>query len=99
MTAMTPAPLAAAAAAVSEAGTTQTVKSPVCYVVDYEPGTQHIITSVLGGKNVRSEHFNSFAAMLQQCDIARPDLIIIDVTVSNQEARGYLEMLVSANVD
>jgi len=99
MTAMTPAPLAAAAAAVSEAGTTQTVKSPVCYVVDYEPGTQHIITSVLGGMNVRSEHFNSLPAMLQQCAIARPDLIIIDVTVSNQEARGYLEMLVSANVD
>ena len=70
----------------------------MCYVVDHEPGTRHIIASVLGAMNVNSEHFDSLSEMLERCVAAKPDLIIIDVTVSREEARGYVEMLVTAAV-
>ena len=74
-------------------------KKPLCYVVDHEPGTRHIVTSILGSMGVASEHFDSISAMLESCPAGQPDLIIIDVTVSNEEARRYLGMVTAANVN
>jgi EAL domain len=74
-------------------------KKPMCYVVDYEPGTRHVVTSVFDNLNVDSEHFDSLAAMLARYALARPDLLIVDVTVSSAEARRYAEMLVGASVN
>lgn len=76
----------------------QTADTPVCYLVDHEAGTRHVVNSVLDGMNVRSEHFDSLSAMLERYAVARPDLMIIDVTVSSGEARQYMEMLVAAGV-
>jgi EAL domain-containing protein (putative c-di-GMP-specific phosphodiesterase class I) len=70
----------------------------VCYVVDHEPGTRHVVTSVLTGMDVGLEHFDSVAAMLERYAAIRPDLIIIDVTVNSAEARRYLDMLIAAKV-
>jgi len=61
-------------------------------------GTRHVVTSVLDNLNVRSEHFDSLPEMLTRYKLARPDLLIVDVTVSSAEARRYAEMLVGASV-
>jgi EAL domain-containing protein (putative c-di-GMP-specific phosphodiesterase class I) len=81
-----------------KAATAQPAETPMCYVVDYEPGTRHVVTSVLDNLNVRSQHFDSLSAMLARYAQARPDLLIVDVTASSAEARRYAEMLVGASV-
>jgi EAL domain-containing protein (putative c-di-GMP-specific phosphodiesterase class I) len=91
-------PLAASAAGILGGDPAQTVKSPVCYVVDHEVGTRQVVTSVLCGMNIASEHFDSLSAMLERCGIVHPDLMIIDVTVSSGEARRYAELLAAANI-
>jgi EAL domain-containing protein (putative c-di-GMP-specific phosphodiesterase class I) len=73
-------------------------KTSLCYVVDDEPSTRDIVTSVLNGTNVQSEHFDSVAKMLEYSVYAQPDLIIIDVTVSSSTARSYMDLLLAANV-
>jgi EAL domain-containing protein (putative c-di-GMP-specific phosphodiesterase class I) len=68
-------------------------------VIDPDPGTQHVVLSVLGGMNVESEFFESLPEMLECYAIVPPDLILFDVTADSSKARRHMEMLVAANVD
>ena len=92
------APVAEPTAEARDAGSTQAARA-VCYVVDQESGTKHIFNSVLNGTDIDCEHFETPSTMLERYAVAHPDLIIVDVTVSNMEARRYREMLVAAKVD
>jgi EAL domain-containing protein (putative c-di-GMP-specific phosphodiesterase class I) len=92
------APAAEPAAEAREAASTPAARA-TCYVVDHESGTRHIFNSVLNGTAIDCEHFETPSAMLERYAVARPDLIIVDVTVSNRDARRYLETLVAAKVD
>jgi EAL domain-containing protein (putative c-di-GMP-specific phosphodiesterase class I) len=74
-------------------------KPLMCYRVDNEPSTRDNITDVLSRTNVKSVHFDSVEAMLERYTLARPDLIVIDVTMSSSESGRDLAMLVAANVD
>src|SRR6266851_4932002 len=70
-----------------------------CFVIDPNPGTKHVVLSVLDGMNVASEFFESVPEMLEFYAVVPPDLILIDVTADSGVARGHMEMLVAANVD
>jgi EAL domain-containing protein (putative c-di-GMP-specific phosphodiesterase class I) len=69
------------------------------YLVDPEPSTQNIVSSVFSGMNVAAEHFDTVPAMLERYAVARPDLMFIDVTASSNDARRSMELLVAAKVD
>jgi len=70
-----------------------------CFVIDPDPGTQHVVLSVLKGMGVASEFFESLTAMIERYAAVRPGLILIDVTTDSSKARRYMEMLVDAKID
>jgi EAL domain-containing protein (putative c-di-GMP-specific phosphodiesterase class I) len=86
--------------AASAAGVgTASPHEPMCYVIDQAPGARAAIASVLDSIKVKFEHFDSLPLMLERYAAARPNLIMIDVTVSTSEACRYLEILTAAGVD
>lgn len=74
-------------------------RKTTCFVVDQEPGTGHVASSVLRELNVDVECFDTIAKMLERRATVRPDLILVDVTVHTAKSREYLAQLVEAQID
>jgi EAL domain-containing protein (putative c-di-GMP-specific phosphodiesterase class I) len=71
----------------------------VCYLVDQETATQHIVSSALKGVNIALEQFDSTAAMLERCTAVPPNVAFIDVTATSDQARKIMDALVVAGFD
>jgi EAL domain-containing protein (putative c-di-GMP-specific phosphodiesterase class I) len=71
----------------------------VCFLVASEPGTRHVLQSVLKGLKAEAESFDGMPAMLQRYAAARPDLLFFDVTADSGKVRHDMELLIAAKVD
>lgn len=73
-------------------------KPSMCFLVDPEPGTRHVVHSVLKGLNVELECFDALPAMLKRLAVVRPDLLFFDVTTDSSRAHRDMELLVAAQI-
>src|SRR5215471_610297 len=74
-------------------------KPSVCFLVASEPGTRHVLQSVLKGMKAEAESFDGLPAMLQRYARTRPDLLFFDVTADSGKVRQDMELLIAAKVD
>ncbi len=72
---------------------------PICFLVTPEPGTRHVVHSVLTDMKVESECFDALPAMLKRHAANQPDLLFFDVTTDSDAVRRDMELLVAAKVN
>ena len=60
--------------------------SPLCYVVDDEPGIRNMISYALQGDGIATREFESAAALLDAVAECAPDLIFLDLSLDGSDA-------------
>ncbi|MDO8535080.1 MAG: EAL domain-containing response regulator [Xanthobacteraceae bacterium] len=60
--------------------------SPICFVVDDEPGIRNIVTHSLHDFGIRTDEFDSAPAVIEALAKQTPDLFFLDVSLSGSDA-------------
>jgi len=75
-----------------------TRETPVCYLLDREPGMRQLVTSLMESCRVNTEVFDSLADMPAPGPDCGPDLVLIDVTANASDALTLIDQLATSGI-